>query len=109
MLVSSWARLGSGNRPFLLLRIWRIKKNNTARFRRKSTECVFRSGQQAPGDYMNYYTEFTSSGFVCAATGDAGERRDRVTGFSIHFEIILLSDVQLNVGPDTICSFACTF
>lgn len=24
-LVSSWAKLGSGNKPFLLLRIWRIK------------------------------------------------------------------------------------
>lgn len=27
ILVNSWARLGSGSRPFLLLRIWRLKEN----------------------------------------------------------------------------------
>lgn len=50
MLVSSWARLGSGSRPFLLLRIWRVKKHTSQRTKGclVCAECVFWSGRQQP-------------------------------------------------------------
>lgn len=41
MLVSSWARLGSGNRPFLLLRIWRIIKTTQHRSEGKTLSACF--------------------------------------------------------------------
>lgn len=60
ILVSSWARLGSGNRPFLLLRIWRIQKHTHQSEEERLTPFLRPPG--APDDDMNYYTSLHQRG-----------------------------------------------
>lgn len=71
MLVSSWARLGSGSRPFLLLRIWRVKKAHRSEGKRPPCVCrvcVLVWPPAAPDDYVNYCTSLHHQGLSALPT-----------------------------------------
>lgn len=102
MLVSSWARLGSGNRPFLLLRIWRIKYKHTTQ-REKDCVCVLMWPSGAPDGSTNYYKSLHPVD-LSALLPEMLEKEGRIklqnstfTGTLQMLSFIVLPEMQLSV------------